>query len=365
MRILTRNTARRRVALAAGLCSCLAALFLAFFPGCQAEYLRRQAVGAIRILRGRVAIDRKLEERLPLREREGLRWVARVREFASRELGLEPGDSYTTYYDTGGAPISTMVCATHPLALEPYRWCFPITGCVPYLGYFEPERAEEEKDRLRQEGWDAIVLPVDAFSTLGWFSDPVLSTTLSKTKGEIADLLIHELTHRTIYFKNDTRFNESLAEVVAHEGTVRLLAREFGEDSRELAEYRERLEGDEVRDAIMDRLWSDLDALYRSGLPVESKLKRKAELFATADVALKEAGAQGTLIASNATLMLSRQYTGLAPLLREAQDALGGHPRDLVASLKTLRGATSPAAALAARVMAISAATAPPAAPLR
>ncbi len=330
-------------------CIVLSAVLVAlFFPGCQAGYLRKQAGGALRLIRDRVEIDSLPPDSLGLRERDGLRWAARVREFAQAELGLDPGDSYTTYYDTKGAPISYIVVASHPLALEPYRWRFPIAGKVPYKGYFDPKDGRAERDRLLRAGWDAVLLPVGAFSSLGWMSDPILSNMVAKPRGELADLLIHEIAHRTVYFPDHTDLNESLATVVAREGTRLLLQREFGQESREEDEYRRHLASvaaEKLRDGLVDRLRSDLDALYRSRLPDSEKLKRKAEMFATANVALEKARA-GSIEPSNAVLVLDRQYTGLIPTLERAMAALGGHPRHLVAALSKVSGSADPLAAL-------------------
>ncbi len=320
-----------------------------FFPGCQAGYLRKQARGALRLIRSRVEIDELPADSLGPREREGLHWAARVRDFAQAELGLEPGDSYTTYYDTKGAPISYIVVASHPLALEPYRWRFPIAGKVPYKGYFDRKDGQEERDRLLRAGWDSVLLPVGAFSSLGWMSDPILSNMVSRPRGELADLLIHEITHRTVYFKDHTDLNESLATIVAREGTRLLLQKEFGASSAEEVEYRRHIDSvaaEKVRDGILDRLRSDLDALYRSRISGEEKLSRKAEMFATANGALAKARAGGPIEASNAVLVLDRHYTGLVPTLEVAMAALGGHPRDLVAALRTVSGSAEPMAAL-------------------
>jgi len=358
LRRLPRSRKARLGLGAAALGAVLAAL-VALFPGCKAPYVRRQAVGALRVLWNREAIDEKLFARLPEREGDQLRFAAGVREYAARELGLDASDAYTTYYENGGKPITTIVAAAHPLALVPYRWRFPIAGRVPYLGHFDPAEARAERDRLRAEGWDAVALPVDAFSSLGWFSDPVLSTMLDRSKGDLADLLIHELTHRTLYFPGETELNESLATVIAQGGAERLLLERFGETSSEVAEYRRKLAQDDLRDGILKRLERDLDALYRSRVPDAAKLSRKSELFSTAARSLDRSGIRHRLAASNALLILDRQYSGLVPLLREAQKALGGHPRDLLRALRAHQDADDPVAALAAEITSLSAA--PPA----
>jgi len=328
----------------------LAGLLPLILQGCQIGYLWNQALGMRRVTCGRVKIDDELLGRLQPERREKLKWVARVLDFASADLGLDPGDSYTTYYDTGGAPITTIVVASHPYALIPYRWHFPFAGTVPYKGFFDPEDAGEERDRLLAGGWDAAVLPVSAFSSLGWFSDPVLSTMLDAPRGKLAEILIHEITHRTIYFPDHSELNESLATVVGREGAETLLRKELGENSGELRSYRNQLALEDFREEILDRLQGDLDALYRSRLPLEEKVARKGELFETASGALGRAGIKNHLEPSNATLVLERQYRELVPPLRFALARLGGDPRELVEHLKKLGGTTDPLTRLLAQI---------------
>ncbi len=319
---------------AAALCGLLAASS----AGCQGKYLAGEAASALHVACARVPIDASLRERLAPPEREKLVWVARVLEFSSGELGLDTGDAYTTYYDTGGKPISTVVVASDPLALIPYRWHFPIAGTVPYKGFFDRARAEEERDRLSGKGLDTLIQPVPAFSTLGWFSDPLLSTMLRFPAGVLAETLIHELVHRTVYFPGSSEVNESLATAVSREATLRLLSKDFGDRSPQMEEYREDIARFDLREEVLDRLRSDLDALYRSPLSREAKLSRKAELFETASRALREAGLDGRLKPSNALLVLERQYKGLVPFFQAAMSALGDGPRGLIAYLKKFRG---------------------------
>jgi predicted aminopeptidase len=319
--------------------------------GCQLGYLVTEATGVLRVSCHRVPIDAALRERLPPEDREKLDWVARVREFSVKELGLETGKAYTTYYDTGGRSITSIVVASDPLALVPYRWHFPIVGSVPYKGYFDPARAEAERARLQKAGWDAVRLPVAAFSTLGWMEDPVLSTMLKMSKGELAEVLIHELTHRTVYFPGGSEANESLATAVSREGTLLLLAEDFGGGSPQIEEYLADSAAETWKGEILDRLRADLDALYRSELPRSAKLARKAELFRTASRTLRESGLARRLEPSNALLVLERQYKGMVPFFEEAMSALGG-PNRLIARLKELDGTADGLERLAAEVAA-------------
>jgi predicted aminopeptidase len=160
--------------------------------------------------------DPKLRERL-LRARE-------IRAFASRELGLPDNRSYTTYAALGRPFVLWNVFATPELSLELERWCFPVAGCVAYRGYYAREDADRFAQRLRAGGLEAHVGGVPAYSTLGWFDDPLLSTFMHYPEGELARLVFHELAHQLLYVSGDTRFNESFATAVEEAGVERWLA---------------------------------------------------------------------------------------------------------------------------------------------
>ena len=133
--------------------------------GCGGPYLFQQGLGQLDISLNRVALDdTNLLDSLDASQRDKLSWIPRVIKFAEDELELEPGDSYTSYFDTEGGPVSYTVVASHPLALIPYQWCFPLVGCVPYKGFFNLEDARETALALREDGWDAEVFPVQAYS---------------------------------------------------------------------------------------------------------------------------------------------------------------------------------------------------------
>ncbi len=304
-------------------------------PGCQMVYVLSQGWQQLSLGRNHVALDcESLETTLTADEREKLVWIPRVLEYCRKELGLDPGDSYTTFLDTGGRPISYVVTAAHRLALVPYRWSFPFVGAVSYKGYFDLEDARNEATRLADAGFDTAVQPVGAYSTLGWFRDPVLSTMLEYDLPELIDLIIHETTHRTVYFDDETSFNESLATYIAAEGTRRFLAAH--DELRPLvADYRSRRRRTEQIEKLLIRLHRDLDALYRSDLPEERKLSLKRALFKTASRAygLVRDDPESFLPASNTSVLGFARYHEFIPLLEELAAKFGGHPRHLTAYL--------------------------------
>ena len=317
----------------------LAAVIL-LLSGCGGFYLIKQGIGQLDISINRVSLsDPGLLDSLTPLQREKVAWIPRILQFAEKELGLEPGDSYTSYYDTGGKPVSHTVVACHQLALVPYQWCFPLVGCVPYKGHFDPADAHQEVHDLKKAGWDAEVFPVSAYSTLGWFSDPVLSSMLELPLPELVDLLLHELTHRTLYIPSRSQLNEGFATHMGREGTRLFFTSHPAAVSGELlAEYHESIQQEARYSDLISRLKNDLDTLYRSDAAREQKLARKKELFASATIAARELFANDSItLSSNARIVASETYKAELARMERLQKQVGGHPRDL---LKALRSAS-------------------------
>jgi len=140
-----------------------------------------------------------------------LRLIDEVRAFAIDSLGLKDTDNYKTLYDQKGKEIMWVVLASQPYKLEPKEWRFPVVGAVPYKGFFREDLAKELKEALQRDGWDVIIRNPGGWSTLGWFTDPILSKMLNRSDGDLANLIIHEMSHATIFVKDSVDFNENLA----------------------------------------------------------------------------------------------------------------------------------------------------------
>lgn len=305
--------------------ACLLAAGLVGLGCCTpAGYYAREAVDGVRFLAARRSIERVIADPDTTGElRRQLEIAVAAREFAVTELGLPDNQSYRRYADLGRPHASWIVTAAPELSLVPITWCFPVAGCVSYRGYFSPRRAERFADRLRRRGVDVDVAGVDAFSTLGWFADPVLSTFVHRRPASLAGLIFHELAHQRLYVKGDTRFNESFATLVELEGVERWLAaaerpgeREaFDAGNRRRRELNELLAGSRAR----------LVELYAAELPDEVKRARKREIFAELEAGLSglragwgfEPGAAGAVEEwNNADLVAVEAYWDLVPALR-------------------------------------------------
>lgn len=204
--------------------------------------------------------------------------ATRIRDYASRELGLPDNRSYRSYADLARPFVVWNVFAAAEFSTEPRQWCFAVAGCVGYRGYFSEAEARSQAAALAAEGNDVYVGGVPAYSTIGWFDDPLLNTFIHYPEPELARLLFHELAHQILYVKDDTVFNESFATVVEQAGTARWLANHGSEADRarytELQRFRAdfRLLVTQTRTALAE--------LYAGSAAPEQKRRRKAELLA-------------------------------------------------------------------------------------
>jgi predicted aminopeptidase len=205
--------------------------------------------------------------------------VLQIRDFASNALHLPDNGSYRVYADLDRTQVAWNVVATPEFSLTPKEWCFFIAGCVPYRGYFSRANAEKFAATLKQEGLDVRIAGVAAYSTLGWFRDPLFSTQLRRSDADIAALIFHELAHQQLYVSGDAAFNESFATTVEIEGMRRWLAQANDVAGMERYQRDRTHHADFV--ALLMKFRSRLEALYASALDEEQMRTAKAHEFAT------------------------------------------------------------------------------------
>ncbi len=189
--------------------------------------------------------------------------IKEIRKYAIDSLGLEDTQNYKTLYDQKGKEVMWVVLASEPFRLESKQWEFPIVGSVPYKGFFKKERAEKLKQELEKEGWDVIIRNPGGWSTLGWFTDPILSKMLMRSEGDLANLIIHEMSHATIFVKDSVEFNENLATFIGDRGAEQFLIYKYGTSSKEYTTY---LKEDEDYLKYVNHMLRGaklLDSLYR------------------------------------------------------------------------------------------------------
>lgn len=299
---------------------------LLFTSGCVSlEYYAQAVGGHLEVMRLATPIEERLREAdTPAPLRAKLERVLAIREFASRELALPDNDSYRRYADIGRPFVVWNVFVAPEFSVKPVESCFIFAGCVSYRGFYSEEAAQRHAASLAGEGNDVYVGGVPAYSTLGWFSDPVLSTFIQFPDFEVARIVFHELAHQVVYLKGDTVFNESFASTVEEEGVRRWLEREGTPVQRTAYEDSRRRRSAFV--ALVIKYRARLAAFYDRPAESEEKRTGKRRLFSAMQdeyAALKVSwggfGGYDRILgqgANNALLASIASYSELVPAFR-------------------------------------------------
>lgn len=299
------------------------AVALLLLCGCEtAGYYTQAATGQWRILASRQPIEDVVaapgtEEKL----QRQLRLVQSIRAYASGELHLPVGRAYGAFVKLDEDFPIWNVLAAPEFSLSPKRWCYPIAGCASYRGYFRKAAAADKAQELLDDGYDVYLGPVPAYSTLGWFDDPVLSSFVNWSPERLAGLLFHELAHRRVYISGDTRFNESFATAVSELALPDWRRRQgltgVSANARAQALAIRRL---------MAATRKRLEPIYESGLPDDAKRAQKAATLArmrhcyrrlSADWPNPERYRAYIEKSNNATLALAAEYQSHVPAFRQ------------------------------------------------
>lgn len=337
----------------------LAALLVA---GCGVDYYWQSASGQLDVVARAKPLDEAMAATPDPKLRERLALAREIRAFASNDLALPDNASYTRYAELGRPFVVWNVFAAPALSLEPKEWCFPVAGCVGYRGYFREEDARAEAARLAAEGFDVYLGGVPAYSTLGWFNDPLLSSFIRWPDLELARLVFHELAHQVVYVKDDTAFNEGFAVAVEEAGLERWIASRPPDERARLEAERargERLRGTFRRIVAGGR--AELLAIYASGADPLDKEAAKRGVYTAMRAAYEQAKAgdrgllgydrwfagEGGRGPNNASLAAIGLYEDRRPAFRALLAAEGGdfprffdRVRELAARPKPERNAT-------------------------
>ena len=257
----------------------LGLLLLLALSACQSAKYYSQAInGQYQILLDRQPISEMMTDTdTPVTLRNRLMFILKVREFAENELQLPVKNHYLTYVDLKRPFVVWNVFATPEFSLVPKTWCYPIVGCAAYRGFFSEENARQYADALKNRNYDVYVGGVTAYSTLGWFDDPVLSTFMRLSEARIAALIFHELAHQILYVAGDTAFNESFATAVEQEGL-----RKWQIASRNSQIYRDYLYDYRCQRLFIGLIMKyrrKLEFLYQTDLTPADKREKKASIF--------------------------------------------------------------------------------------
>jgi predicted aminopeptidase len=311
------------------------ALLLLALAGCglMPRYLAQASYGQLQLLTKARPIDEVVRDpETPTRTAMLLAEIPAIKQYG-RSYGLNIKRNYSSYSALGRPAAVWFVGAADPVAFRPLKWCFPIVGCFAGLGWFDEQDAIEHKIELDKKGYDTIARPASAYSTGGWFTDPVLSTMLGGGDDafpELANVILHESVHATVLVPDEPFFNESFASYVADALTDHWIDTRFGRGSPEELAWTLGQATYLPRTARMLAAYKDLKQLYDSKLPREQKLVEKAKVIdaLVADLRLRRRP-------NNATLTEVRVYNGGAAALVDAHRACGDL-RKMVLAGKTL-----------------------------
>ena len=285
----------------------------------------------------------------PSELREFLLRVGEIRHFSHERLGLSETGNFTTFVHTEKDHVAMVISACADDSFERYEWWYPVLGAMPYRGFYVREDADFIHARLRRQGYDVLLRKVDAFSSLGFFKDPLYSFMVNYKEGELADLLIHESAHATLFIRNENQFNEEFATFVGRVGAELYLLDRYGADSTEVAELRQRRQDSEIFSGFLRESARRLEVVYaQEDLDRAAKLQAKRQILSERKAEFKKQiidelkdGAYANFemsLVNNAYLDLYRLYEEDLSLYHEYLEVVSrGDLGTFVTNISTLR----------------------------
>ncbi len=304
--------------------------------GCSLPYVYHAAKGQYQLLHGSIPVEEALTgETLGSKESKQLRLVAQIKAFGEEKLGLKKTDNYqTVYLESNQSPIYTLTASPKD-RLKQVTWWFPIVGRMPYLGFFDSKKAEKKKEKLLSKDLDVFMGVAAAYSTLGWFKDPVTMNLLEGSTLDLVETILHEMTHTTLYLKGEGEFNEGLAVLVGKAGAVEFFESNYGPSNPLTIEAKNSMADERIFSIFIDSLLDELTQLYKSPISYQEKLIRREKIFESFLDRFVEIRAQlqtdyfvpfGTFELNNAYLMAiglyHRNFTLFEALLKEKNNSV-------------------------------------------
>jgi predicted aminopeptidase len=261
----------------------LGILFTLFLStlGCSMTYVYHTAKGQYQLLHDSIPVEEALARgTLGHKEKERLQIVASVKAFGEKELGLKRTENYqSVYLASNQAPIY-ILSASPKDRLEQVTWWFPVVGRMPYLGFFDLKKARKKEKDLLNKDFDVFIGVADAYSTLGWFRDPVTINLLEGSTVDLVETILHEMTHTTLYLKGQAEFNEGLAVLIGKAGAVEFFENKYGPSDPLTVEAKHHLADEHIFSSLLNSLMDKLDQLYHSPISYQDKLTQREKIFA-------------------------------------------------------------------------------------
>ena len=304
-------------------CAAAALWALACLPGC---YFYDLAAGQLALINEQQPLLRALADENDLSRERMLRRVADVRSFAANVMRMRPGRSYSGYYATEVDGITHVLLASDKTSLTAYTWWFPIVGEVPYKSFFDEADARAEQAALDADGYDTWVTHATAYSTLGFFRDPVTTVMMRRGSIQFVEVLLHEMAHGRFYVPGQTDFNEQLASFAGRRGTEQYFLTRTNGDARVMAAVADYFERRDALEALMREGIDEVERLYASGKAEAFVLAERQRVFARLEaalVALYPDEEPERLRVNNARLLQYRRYAQSADYLQTLWDESG------------------------------------------
>jgi predicted aminopeptidase len=321
-------------------------IFLSMLPGCRLVYLFRVASGQLQLLSGAIPVEDALKSSSLSEDlKDRLSLVKKVKQFGETDLGLKETSNYGTINLDPNQGRMYALSASYKDRLVPVTWWFPVIGNLPYIGFFDLESARDEQRKLVELDLDTVIGKVDAYSTLGWFKDPLTLNLIENSTVDLVETILHEMTHATLYLKGQGEFNEGLAMLVGKRGAYVFMKETFGPFHPFTIEAQKSIEDERLFSSFLCPLLDELNRLYASPMTYQEKLKEREKVFALSLERFKSLSGQfqtpklarfGQGPLNNALLISLAVYHGHYPLFERALQQSGDSIPTLLQVLRTM-----------------------------
>jgi len=277
--------------------------------------------------------------------KEKVHFIQEVKRCGEERFGLRKTKNYSTFFEVR-KPVLHVITACEKDRLHPYSWNFPVVGKVTYKSFFTADEAIKEKDLLDRKGYDTFLQQAAAYSTLGWLKDPIFSSMMEWNEGLLAEVILHEMVHATVYFKDRTDFNEQLATFIGNQGAIDFLTERNGPESKEVREAIQRQEDDLLFSRWTDQACQELSAYYGRDISKEEKLKGREALFQSIQENFQKMKGQfktveyrnvGKMELNNAVLLAYRRYVYRLDKFEALYQTLGRDLRKVIEYFKMIK----------------------------